>query len=95
VPSRISIAAHLVRRLKAQISEALAIECVVHLVPLHTLPRTSSGKLSRSEARRNFLRARASQPLAPADDFGTRAGEPTRRGRQLSELPSEPLSQAL
>ncbi len=85
--------AQLVRRLKAQISEELAIECVVHLVALHTLPRTSSGKLSRSEARRNFLRAQASHPLAPADDSGTRAEEPTLRGK-LSELPSEPFLQA-
>jgi fatty-acyl-CoA synthase len=29
----------------------------VELVPLHTLPRTSSGKLSRSKARQNFIEA--------------------------------------
>jgi fatty-acyl-CoA synthase len=27
----------------------------VELVPLHTLPRTSSGKLSRSRARLNYI----------------------------------------
>jgi fatty-acyl-CoA synthase len=26
-------------------------------VPLHTLPRTSSGKLSRSKARQNFIQS--------------------------------------
>ena len=49
--------ARLIRRLKARISEELAIDCMVDLVPLHTLPRTSSGKLSRSEARRVFIRS--------------------------------------
>ncbi len=44
----------LVHRLQSRIREDLAIDCVVELVPPHTLPRTSSGKLSRSEARRNW-----------------------------------------
>jgi len=45
----------LVKRLKRQVYEELAIECVIDLVPPHTLPRTSSGKLSRSWARLDYL----------------------------------------
>jgi fatty-acyl-CoA synthase len=33
----------------------MGIDCYVELVPPHTLPRTSSGKLSRSKARQNFM----------------------------------------
>jgi fatty-acyl-CoA synthase len=45
----------LVARLRVLIREELGIECFIELVPLHTLPRTSSGKLSRSKARQNFI----------------------------------------
>jgi fatty-acyl-CoA synthase len=45
----------LIRRLRRQVYEALAVDCVIDLVPLHTLPRTSSGKLSRSWARLDYL----------------------------------------
>jgi fatty-acyl-CoA synthase len=45
----------LIKRLKGLVYEELAVECIVDLVPLHTLPRTSSGKLSRSWARLDFL----------------------------------------
>jgi fatty-acyl-CoA synthase len=38
------------------IHETLGIDGVIELVPPHTLPRTSSGKLSRSAARRDYLR---------------------------------------
>ena len=31
------------------------IRCLIELVPPHTLPRTSSGKLSRSVTRKEFL----------------------------------------
>jgi fatty-acyl-CoA synthase len=47
--------ADLVRRLRRQVYEELAVDCVIDLVPLHTLPRTSSGKLSRSWARLDYL----------------------------------------
>lgn len=47
--------ADLVRRIKRQVYEELAVDCIVDLVPLHTLPRTSSGKLSRSWARLDYL----------------------------------------
>jgi len=45
----------LMKRLTALIHKELGIDCLVCLVPRKTLPRTTSGKLSRSEARRKFL----------------------------------------
>ncbi|AKS42089.1 fatty acyl-AMP ligase [Wenzhouxiangella marina] len=48
--------ADLVERLKQRIQSEFGIACLIELVPLHTLPRTSSGKLSRSGARLDFLR---------------------------------------
>jgi fatty-acyl-CoA synthase len=33
----------------------MGVDCHIELVPLHTLPRTSSGKLSRSKARLNYI----------------------------------------
>jgi len=48
------------RTLSERVRSALyahhGLRCVVDLVPPGTLPKTSSGKLSRSEARRDFLR---------------------------------------
>ena len=49
--------ADLTGRLQQLVRTELGIECFVELVPLHTLPRTSSGKLSRSKARQNFMNA--------------------------------------
>ena len=37
------------------IGERFGIDCFIEIVPPHTLPRTSSGKLSRSKAREEFL----------------------------------------
>jgi len=47
--------ANLVNRLQQLVRTELGINCYVQLVPLHTLPRTSSGKLSRSKAQLNFV----------------------------------------
>jgi len=52
--------AELVHRLQGLIREELAIDCFIKLVPLHTLPRTSSGKLSRSRARLDFINGQGS-----------------------------------
>jgi len=52
-----AVQASLVSRLKQKVRSELGIDCYVELVPLHTLPRTSSGKLSRSKARQNFIEA--------------------------------------
>jgi fatty-acyl-CoA synthase len=48
--------ANLVRRLRALIRKHLGLDCFIDLVPPHTLPRTSSGKISRSRSREEFLK---------------------------------------
>lgn len=45
----------LVEQIKRQIQSVAGINCRIELVPPRTLPRTSSGKLSRSKARQQFL----------------------------------------
>lgn len=47
--------ADLVNRLQRMTYSEFGIKCRIELVPPKTLPRTSSGKLSRSEARRRFI----------------------------------------
>jgi fatty-acyl-CoA synthase len=47
----------LVRRIEAQVKTELSVDCRVHLVEAESLPRTSSGKPSRSKARELYLRA--------------------------------------
>ena len=42
-------------QLQGLIGERFGIDCFIEIVPPHTLPRTSSGKLSRSKAREEFL----------------------------------------
>ncbi len=56
--------ADLALRLHGLIREELGIECLVELVPRNTLPRTTSGKLSRSGARKGFLER---HPVAKVD----------------------------
>ena len=53
----------LVDQLRYQVRLELGIDCYVELVPAHTLPRTSSGKLSRSKARQNFIESQNSAKL--------------------------------
>jgi fatty-acyl-CoA synthase len=45
----------LVNRLSRLVHLELGIDSYIELVPSHTLPRTSSGKLSRSKARQQFM----------------------------------------
>ncbi len=45
----------LIDRIRSDIARELGIDCLVDLVPAHTLPRTSSGKLSRSRARADYM----------------------------------------
>jgi fatty-acyl-CoA synthase len=45
----------LTRQLQGLIRQGSGIDCFVELVPPHTLPRTSSGKPSRSKARQDFI----------------------------------------
>jgi fatty-acyl-CoA synthase len=56
----------LVRRLTAMLRMEMSLDCHVALVPLHSLPRTSSGKLSRAKARLDFMAARDARVLATA-----------------------------
>lgn len=60
-PARRSV---LIERVQSTIREEMGINCLVELVPLHTLPRTSSGKLSRAGAREDFLQRRQRQEQA-------------------------------
>ncbi len=45
----------LVHRVETAIINEIGVKCFIKLVPPHTLPRTSSGKLSRSTARREYM----------------------------------------
>jgi fatty-acyl-CoA synthase len=54
----------LTQRLSREIQEELGISCLIELVPRHTLPRTSSGKLSRAAAREDYLERRAQEHRA-------------------------------
>ena len=51
--------------IKAKVKAMTGMSCIVELVPPRTLPRTSSGKLSRSKARSLYLSGEI-QPLAVA-----------------------------
>jgi hypothetical protein len=48
-------------RLARTIREEVGINCTIELVPAHTLPRTSSGKLSRAGTQRDYLRRQEEQ----------------------------------
>ncbi len=45
----------LAARIRERVLRECGIACTVDLVPRHTLPRTTSGKLSRTRARRDYL----------------------------------------
>ena len=47
--------ADLINRLEGLIRREFGVECLVEAVAPHTLPRTSSGKLSRAGARRDYI----------------------------------------
>src|SRR3990167_2490116 len=70
-----------VQRLHGLILEEFGIHCLVELVPPHTLPRTSSGKLSRAGARARFLKSH---------DLGTHTS-----WRPAARCPAPPASSAL
>jgi fatty-acyl-CoA synthase len=57
-------------RLHSLIREEFGIDCLIELVPRNTLPRTTSGKLSRSGARKEYLkRVAAEQANEPGEDL--------------------------
>lgn len=70
----------LVDRLHEAIAAEFGIHCLIELVPSHTLPRTSSGKLSRSTARKEFLERHSEDQLkeSPPRRFLTSAGNSRR-----------------
>jgi fatty-acyl-CoA synthase len=55
----------LVDTLQGLVCNELGIECYIELVPRNTLPRTTSGKLSRSGAKRDFLKRVANGQAQP------------------------------
>tara|TARA_R110002073_G_scaffold79001_18_gene190299 strand:- start:5879 stop:7657 length:1779 start_codon:yes stop_codon:yes gene_type:complete len=57
---------NLVRRLTALVRMEMSLDCYVELVPIHSLPRTSSGKLSRAKARLDFINANDMEKLNAA-----------------------------
>jgi fatty-acyl-CoA synthase len=57
----------LVREVEGAVRESSALDCTVVLVPPHGLPQTSSGKLSRSRARANYLQGVYAAGAADAD----------------------------
>jgi fatty-acyl-CoA synthase len=58
---------NLVRRLTALMRMEMSLDCYVELVPIHSLPKTSSGKLSRAKARLDFIHNNDMDKLNVAD----------------------------
>ena len=56
----------LTQRLRSRIHKELSIPCYIELIAPRTLPRTSSGKLSRSRAKADFLKRVQWDSLVPA-----------------------------
>jgi len=57
---------NLIRRLTALVRMEMSLDCYVMLVPNRSLPRTSSGKLSRAKARLDFINAHNMEQLNAA-----------------------------
>jgi fatty-acyl-CoA synthase len=51
-----AIRVNLVKHLHGLIHKEIGIECKIELVPRNSIPRTTSGKLSRSATRRDYLK---------------------------------------
>ena len=67
--------AELTKRMEKLVREEFGIDCFIELVPRHTLPRTTSGKLSRSKARKDFLKRKAASQMPPVEMTRTHARE--------------------
>lgn len=57
----------LIKRVQSIVLAEFGIHCDIELVPPRTLPRTSSGKLSRSQAKINFIRSGHQDVLISSD----------------------------
>ncbi|MGD9261124.1 MAG: fatty acyl-AMP ligase, partial [Desulfobacterales bacterium] len=55
-------------RLHRLVRQDFGIDCLIELVPRNTLPRTTSGKLSRSGARREYLKRIAAKKSKEANE---------------------------
>jgi fatty-acyl-CoA synthase len=60
----------IVEVLRGRVREEFGIDCMVELVPPHTLPQTSSGKISRTMARADFLQRNQDLFLPPLQVAG-------------------------
>ena len=76
--------ADLVDRIQQGIRAEFGIACLIELVPPHTLPRTSSGKLSRSSARKEFLERHDHEVFATAQPYLVSFGNAERRPAQAA-----------
>ncbi|NNC23709.1 fatty acyl-AMP ligase [Salinisphaera sp. USBA-960] len=73
----------LIRRLEGLVRREYSIECLVEAVSPHTLPRTSSGKLSRSGARRDYVARLQRQALERSEaDESVSVGADESHGQQ-------------
>ncbi len=61
--------ADLQERLHGLVREEIGIDCLIELVPRNTLPRTTSGKLSRSGARKEFLKRIAAEQATELNEY--------------------------
>jgi fatty-acyl-CoA synthase len=59
--------------IQGDVYKALGIQCTVELVPPNTLPKTSSGKPSRTEAKRGFLERAGWPDLTPIGEAAGKA----------------------
>jgi fatty-acyl-CoA synthase len=80
---------NLVRRLTALMRLELGLDCYVELAPARSLPKTSSGKLSRSKARLDFINTHEPERLNEVtEEFRLRAAS------ACTPLPTQPASSA-
>lgn len=76
----------LAERVQQAIHVEFGIHCVIELVPPHTLPRTSSGKLSRSTARKEFIERRSAEE--PSESRGRFVGQARRAALEAESAAS-------
>jgi fatty-acyl-CoA synthase len=62
----------LVVNIKSRIRREVGIDCKIELIPRHTLPRTTSGKLSRSKARKDYIQRAACAESNPTESMQDR-----------------------
>jgi len=64
----------LIEDIRQRVHQEFGIDCFVEIVPPHTLPQTSSGKLSRSAARKDFLQRKENLASLPMHSAGQTGG---------------------